>query len=399
MNLLETLLSFAYGKEDPITEMLAWFLRSSPALRARVLDAFDVVLLRRGARLPRGQDGTIAEPAFLTQVVAPNANGTDCRYDLVCDWHAPRVRLIIEIKIWAGLTWGIERSADDGSTVPSHQVSRYLAVAAASPEIRTHVVVLAPYNVELGGAASDSGAFAGQMTWQIIHDAFARSVAADEHARDPTMARLALEFVRLLENQRMSVPKLTFDVLTSVSRYRRFEKSVRMMLTHARDNLVGEGGALNGWFKGDSRAWEDDHDRLGWRVWLDAKDSLAFAFVGAYVGSETLHEDIPDLYFFLQVRKGSDAQKRLDENADAIRPAVESFTSDTTRGYYRPGEWVTIGIRRSLVEVARAADPTDATTSFFRECVTSPRGKELLDLYQRAVRQPSRVTTSDEGVA
>lgn len=62
-------------------------------------------------------------------------------------------------------------------------------------------------------------------------------------------------------------------------------------------------------------------------------------------------------------------------------------------------EWVTIGIRRSLVEVARAADPIDATTSFFRERVTSPRGKELLDLYRRAVRQPSRVKTSDEGVA
>jgi len=103
---------------------------------------------------------------------------------------------------------------------------------------------------------------------------------------------------------------------------------------------------------------------------------------------------------YLQVRKGSNAQKRLDENANAIRAAVESFTSETTRGYYRRGEWVTIGIRRSLVEVARAADPTDATTSFFRECVTSPRGKELLELHRRAVRQPpSRVTTSDEGVA
>jgi hypothetical protein len=144
MNLLETLLGFAYGEEDPITEILAWFLRMSPHLRAGLLETFDAVVRRSGAALPRTPAGEIDEPTVQTQLIAANPRGTACRYDLVCDWHSPRVRLIIEVKIWAGLTWGVDAGVENGEVAPAHQVSRYLAVAAGSPEIRTHVVVLAP---------------------------------------------------------------------------------------------------------------------------------------------------------------------------------------------------------------------------------------------------------------
>ena len=44
---------------------------------------------------------------------------------------------------------------------------------------------------------------------------------------DPMMTILTRNLVQLLETKRMAVPKLTFDVLTSVSRYRQFEKSAR----------------------------------------------------------------------------------------------------------------------------------------------------------------------------
>lgn len=98
MNLLETLLGFARGEEDPITEMLAWFLRMSPKLRSRTLEAFDAAIRSTGARgaLPRSADQGIDEPTVHTQLVAANPRGTACRYDLVCDWHSPkRVRLIV----------------------------------------------------------------------------------------------------------------------------------------------------------------------------------------------------------------------------------------------------------------------------------------------------------------
>ena len=386
MNLLETLLGFAQGEEDPITEMLAWFLRMSPRIRTGVLETFDAIMRRSGAALPRAPGGEIDEPTVQTQLIAANPRGTGCRYDLVCDWHSPRVRLIIEVKIWAGLTWGVDAGVEDGEVTPAHQVSRYLAVARNSPEIRTNVVVLAPYAVDMGFGATTPPGFSGQLPWQAVHDAMARSVAAGELAGDPTMMTLAQNFVHLLETKRMAVPKLTFDVLTSVSRYRQFEKSARMMLTHARDSLVGDDGALKGFFKGNASAWQDDHDRIGWRIWVDSKDINAFAFVGIHVGPDTIHEEVPDLYFFVQARKGSDAQKALDARGDAIRGAVEALTTETTRAYHHPGGWEIYGIRRSLVEIARATDPADATTAFFRECVSSEPGAKLLSIYLAALR-------------
>jgi hypothetical protein len=164
------------------------------------------------------------------------------------------------------------------------------------------------------------------------------------------------------------------------------------MLTHARDSLVGGDGALKSFFKGNASAWQDDHDRIGWRIWVDAKDVNTFAFVGIHVGQGTIHEEVPDLYFFVQAKKGSDAQKALDARGDAIRGAIEALTTETTRAYHHPGGWETYGIRRSLVEIARAADPADATTAFFRECVSSEPGKQLLSIYLAAVRTGAATT-------
>jgi hypothetical protein len=58
MSLLDALLAYSTGLEDPITEMLAWFLRTSAPVRGRVLDASDVVARRHGASLPRLPDQT-----------------------------------------------------------------------------------------------------------------------------------------------------------------------------------------------------------------------------------------------------------------------------------------------------------------------------------------------------
>lgn len=387
MNLLETLLGFSSVEEDPLTEMLAWFIRTSPTLRSALLDAFDGTVRQFGGALPRSELGLVHEPLVQTQLVAANPRGTSCRYDLVCDWHSPRIRLIVEVKVWAGLTWGESSAEDGGVATPSHQVARYLDVAAGSPEIRTHVIVLAPYLVDLDFPTPPPLGYGGQLTWQVVHDAMLRVIDANEFVDDRTMTTLTKNFVHLLELKRMAVPKLTFDVLTSVSRYRQFEKSARMMLTHARDMLVAPGGTLAGFYKGNASAWQDDaHDRLGWRVWVEPTDINSFAFIGIHVGPDTIHEEVPDLYFFVQTRKGSEAQKKLDARGDELTQALEQFPKETTRAYRKPGGWEVYGIRRSLVEVARTLDPADATASFFRECVESGPGATLLAAYLAEVK-------------
>lgn len=379
MNLLHTLLGFARVVEDPTTEILAWFLEASPPLRAELLRVIDDLLRTRGAGLPRGPDGAFAAAEIATQVVVSDSKGT-CRYDLVLDWHAPRVRVVVEVKVWAGLTYTVETDPESEHSSAVDQVTRYLAIAdKTAAAIRSHVLVLAPYAVDLPSAAASHPAFAGQLSWQVVHDSFARIAAAD--ALDPTMRTLARDFVHALEIRRMAAPKLTFDALTSVYRYRRFEQSITTMLTHARDALFAD-GTLAGFHKGDKRAWQDDvHDRLGWRLWLDPAKTEAFAFLGIYVGEDTIHEEVPDLYFFLETRRGTDAQKKLDDAQPAIADALAALQTKTTRWYSYPGGWEAIGATTSLVEIARDDDPTDATTRFFRECVQRLRTSGVLQRY------------------
>lgn len=383
MGILQRLLDFAEVEEDPATEVLAWFLRESPPLRTALLVRFNEVMIGNGASLPWTPAVAFGEPTVSTQVVVADPRGGSCRYDLVIDWHEPRVRLIIEVKVWAGLTWKLETDPNTAEKLPADQVNRYIRLARDFPEVRTHVITLAPYMVEFD-TLPPAPAFAGHVSWQVVRDIFERVVRSD--ALDTTMRLLATDFVSVMEVRHMAAPKLTFDALTSVYRYRRFQESITTILTHARDALVAEGSFAE-FEKGSSRNWQDAHNRLGWRLPLSSDSSgNHFAFIGLYVGPDTLHEEVPDLYFFLELQNGSAAQKMLDGHQEDLARQVSSLSTDTTRWYFYPGGSEAIGACRSLVEAARTQDPTDATTNYFRDCIKNLQECGLLALFLNAAK-------------
>lgn len=60
MNLLAPLLGFAHAEEDPLTEMLAWFLRTSPVLRRGEIVPVGALVPRAGGSLPTAGPTTTA---------------------------------------------------------------------------------------------------------------------------------------------------------------------------------------------------------------------------------------------------------------------------------------------------------------------------------------------------
>lgn len=99
---------------------------------------------------------------------------------------------------------------------------------------------------------------------------------------------------------------------------------------------------------------------------------------------------VHDLYFFAQAEKGSEARKLLDAQADQIRADVQAMTTDSTRAAVGQNGCEVYGVRRSLVEVARTLDPSDATMAFFRECASSVQGSRSRSLYLGAIGSTSR---------
>lgn len=129
-NLIDDLLSLPHGDEVRLTATLAWFFEASPPLRAAVLDRIAVRLEARGAPIPRLADGSFAEPEIATEVWAPHPERGSCRYDLVLDWYEPRLRVIVEVKVWAPLTMHAQLEPMTEVTTSVDQLQRYLDVAA-----------------------------------------------------------------------------------------------------------------------------------------------------------------------------------------------------------------------------------------------------------------------------
>ena len=183
----------------------------------------------------------------------------------------------------------------------------------------------------------------------------------------------------------MAAPKLTFDALTSVTRYRRFRQSVDAMLEHARARLL-EGGVAAGFHKGDARAHQDEHDRFGWRLWVNPSTNLYFAFIGVYVGDDTIHDEVPDLYFFLEAHERTAARGVLDARQVEIEAALEPLRSETVQWKAQPGGFEAIQARMSMVEIVRSDSPEDAAFKFFAECFTALREKGELRMFLDACR-------------
>ena len=354
MNLIDKLLTFAHGQEDVLTETLAWFLRHCAPFRQACLADFETLLVDQ--RFPRA-DGVIAPPGIDTQVVEADSKEGTCRYDLVVSW--PGTRLIIEVKVWADLTW---RQDSDGER--RHQLSCYLTTSRARRDVRTYLAVLAPGVFDEGLGDEDRAGYIGQRSWQHIHDLLR---ALD--GVDATMKMLADDFARSLEIRHMAIPHVTLEDMRSVIPYRRFNESLRVILTGARELLLRE-GALAGFAKNNA------HGRTGWRLWPNNTNPGYFAFVGIYAasGGDT---DVPDLYFMLEAPPKSALQRAFDARAAEVRDKL-SRLGPSTKWSFHEGGYEMIRARRSLSTVVDQADHAAPVVDFFRDTLKQLRGTGLL---------------------
>jgi hypothetical protein len=156
-------------------------------------------------------------------------------------------------------------------------------------------------------------------------------------------------------------------------------------LTNARDELIQD-GTLDGFERVTRRHWQTAHERVGWRLFTSRKRDC-FAFMGFYHGEGTLQEGVPDLYFFLEANRHSDAQKAFDAMKGRIVSAVEQLNAKTTgiTWSYEWGGWESLGARKSMATIPEASFQEEVT-AFFRAAAQALRACGLLDEFLTLAR-------------
>jgi hypothetical protein len=393
-NLIETLLRFADGsrprEEDPITEVLAWLLAHEPAL----LECF-CNLLGNTASNQRARTFRLREPSVRTQVVAQGIAGRISRYDLVLE--KGQARAVVELKVRSGLT--LSRAEDaDAAAVPEqrHQLHDYLAqagtrIAQGDDQL---VFALAVGFVDVGEAVHAHPCWGGSLTWQTVHDAFARRLRVPgETPLDPATKMIAEQLLGTMEVRRMATPRMTLDGAVSVRRASRFRQSVTAALEAAWQELHAD-GTLDGFTKINRSAWqeEDRWTRMGYRLWALSSDTNHYGFMGIWYGDETLVEDVPDLYFFLQVKPDGRAGEALHERSEQIRERLTALNSTSTHARWRhaPDMWTPVSCVSSLAPFLLDADPSTAIRNWFRTTLAAARKLGLLEIYFEAIKRLGR---------
>lgn len=381
-NLLDTLLRFAAGsqpaEEDPITEILAWLLATEPAL----LRAFTQLLSRRVPSLAKAT----LRPS--TQVVMPRAQGRGvCRYDLVLDDRRVPVRVVVEAKVNHGLT--PSGASVEPASVPRHQVHDYLALARLDPAGSHWVFTLAPDPMDLGGEADADSCFGGQLRWQEVHDAFARALRTSGGTSlvDPAARALAYQFLDAMEARHMAHPKLTHDGAVAARRFVKFRRSFTEVVTAAWNEMHAD-GTLDGFIKISAAAWQDEHERLGYRLWAPPRDTTQFGFIGMYLGDDSMLEDLPDLYFFLEAPPKSAAHRALELRGSDIAAIVAGLAQRDPRTAwgFSPGEYQVVWAVQSVAHALADADPRGAILAWYRSVVAAARESGLLAIYFDALK-------------
>jgi hypothetical protein len=123
--------------------------------------------------------------AIATLVVVARIGGGVSRYDLVLDLDAPRVRVVVEVKVRAELT-----ASAIGGDAPRTEIDDYLALAerARRNERRAHA-----RRRRARGEARSHRCFGGHVYSQEVHDALARLLLRDSTSALEPAARLIAE--------------------------------------------------------------------------------------------------------------------------------------------------------------------------------------------------------------
>lgn len=156
-------------------------------------------------------------------------------------------------------------------------------------------------------------------------------------------------------------------------------------LTNARDELIQD-GTLDGFERVTRRHWQTAHERVGWRLFTSRKRDC-FAFMGFNHGNSTLKEGVPDLYFFLEANRYSDAQKAFDAMKSRIVSTVEQLNAQPTgiTWEYQWGGWESLGARKSMATISEASFQEEIT-AFFRAAAQALRECGLLDAFLKVAR-------------
>jgi hypothetical protein len=381
VSILKTLLDFARsdrGEEDSMTETLAWFLRRSEGLRRHFTDLLSERLRRRGLEV--ALDGA---HRVRTQLVEPDAG----RYDLVLDEEVQDLRIVVEVKV---SDWSPEPTCDPAPQGSQDQLARYLRVAAARPG-RSFVVMLvrdpfaAPVSVRTHPSYIDA------IFWSDLHRIF--KVWLGTSPADPFARELGTEFVNVLEVRRMVTPTITPEGLASVWPYMAFHAAIESALATTRAALW-ERGVLTGFAPDNARRWQEDHERIGFRLPVTAALEH-FAFVGVSHSRNVVVPEKPDLMVFLETPPQLDPRRRINAAYSEVERAVEALNAEGHARWkaYREGYQVVVA-RKSLRDVLEVEDQHRAIRDFFVGCFEGLRRTGLLQRYVDAVKGVGPETAS-----
>lgn len=351
-------------EEDALTEILRHLLEEDAMVRDELVAtlAFPPAAGIRPSRL--------GVPKIETQVSEPAVEGGVCRYDLLISWPSG-VRVVVEVKVGAKLTMKkVETEAGRCSAVD--QLQRYLACAAREP--KTFVTSLGIRSPDLPSTVASHSRFISCLSWQQLYDIVWRALD-----RDPaeTLETLRREWLDLLEEIDLATAPLTFEGLTSVYRYNAFHAAFGEAMAAAVERLAEE-GVLEPFERPTDKMWQEAYERIGYRLWVDRNRSR-MAFIGLWHGDGTRHHEIPDLYFFYEVAKGSAAAEFIDgQEADVLRLLDTIQTTPPEAEWnYEAGGYETIQCAMSMVEVLRHPDPAAALADFFVGCLRASGPREL----------------------
>ena len=286
-------------------------------------------------------------------------------------------RLIVEVKVGAGLTMKVI-TGDDGETSAVDQLHRYLS--RAHLESATFVASLGIRVADLPRTVITDDRFVGALSWQQLYTFVWRVL--DRDPSDPS-STLRKEWLDLLEDTGLATTPLTFEGLTSVYKYNAFYEAFSEALAGAVDRIAEE-GLLEPFESPTNSKWQEEYERIGYRLFVDS-DRTRMAFIGLWHGEDTTHHEIPDLYFFYEVAKGSRAAQFIDERGAEVVNMLDSL--DTPAGgkwAFERGGYETIHCTMSMVDVVRQPDPAAALANFFVDCL---RNSGPRDLFFQALRE------------
>lgn len=158
---------------------------------------------------------------------------------------------------------------------------------------------------------------------------------------------------------------------------RRFVGLLDTSITQVREEGLLEGLHLTG------QTWQDAHNRMGYLAHVQRGHPGAFAFLGLYVGPDSVFEGVPDLYFFMEVPRGTAPQREVDARAVELTDLIAPLNRQGRNIYwgYKPGGWEGLWAVKSLLDVVRSGEPGASMTAFYQHTLYQARQTGLMDIY------------------